>query len=172
MYQVLWKTTGQVDLYSPSCHFWAGDQPHSNILQMMLIKMQSVTEVNLMMLHGRILNRLSTEVYSGQLMMFWDLSPGYLLVIILLIFKVLHFSGHSQSLCPLSLSCLSSPSILSISFLTVLDKAAHLLSSCLYHCLTHVLSLWSSKSPFKAQFIPTLSGNFLIIPVQCTASFS
>lgn len=113
IYKALWETTGWVDLYSPSCHFWAGDQPHSNILQMMLIKTHSVAEAN-WGVHCRILNRLSAEAYPGQSLMLWELSPGPLLLIILLLFKVLCFSGHTQSSCTVSLSCLSSPCTLSI----------------------------------------------------------
>lgn len=172
MYKALWETTGWVDLYSPSCHFWAEDQPHSNILQMMLIKTECCRS-KLKGFNCRILSRLSAKAYPGQSLMLWELSPGSLLVIMLLLFKVLCFSGHSQSLSTVSLSCFSSPSTLLISFLTVLDKAVHFPFSCLYCCRTPILSLWSSESPFKAQFISyTFKKPSPLIPLHRIASFS
>lgn len=56
MYKILWETTGPVDLYSPPHHFCTGDQPHSHILQMMLIKTQCGRS-EMVMFHGRILSR-------------------------------------------------------------------------------------------------------------------
>ena len=73
------------------------------------------------------------------------------LVIVLLFIKILRFSGHTQYLCVVSLSCLSSLTTLSRSFFPVLNNVEHSSSSCFYCCLPPILSLF--KITFLSAFL-------------------
>ena len=71
-------------------------------------------------------------------------------LVIVLFIKILKFSGHTQYLCIVSLSCLSSLTTLSRSFFTVLNSVGYSSFSCLYCCLPPALSPF--KSPFNLHF--------------------
>ena len=110
----------------------------------------------------RILNKLSTKAYAGWSLLFWKLSPASFFVIVLLFCKVLHFSGHTQSL---SLF-LFIPNLF-VCFALLLELTLHLVKIFL-HCvkqscaLSILLSLLlPSTYSFSVQFKITF-----LVPVQ------
>lgn len=146
-----------VHLHSPMC-FWAWDQPHSDILQMMLIKTTGCCRYKQMMLHCRILNGL---IAKGMLVGHCRFGNSVQALLCWLFGCFSRPCPVFSWLCVVSLYCFSllpelTPILLS-SFSTKIDKAVHLISYSLYH---HFISV------FSTQVRTTLGGPVYSLPFQ------